>query len=61
MAQLMQQVAHLSPTYWAGQGLLNVLVRGQGLSSILHYSAYLLLLGAALMLAGSWLLRRKEV
>jgi ABC-2 type transport system permease protein len=61
MPQLMQQVARLSPTYWAGQGLLNVLVRGQGLSSILHYSAYLLLLGAALMLAGSWLLRRKEV
>lgn len=53
----MQQVARLTPTYWAMQGFQDIIVRGLGLVAVLPNAALLLLFGAVYLSIGLWRFR----
>jgi len=53
----MQQLARLTPTYWAMQGFQDIIVRGLGLAAVLPSAALLLLFGAVYLSIGLWRFR----
>lgn len=52
-----QAVGHLLPTAWAMDGLKNLVVRGQGLASVLPSVGVMLVYGAALFVLALWRFR----
>jgi ABC-2 type transport system permease protein len=54
----MQAIARWTPFYWATTGYRTLLEKGGGLSDVLPSVAVLALLGAALLLAGSFFLHK---
>ncbi len=53
----MQQLARLTPTYWAMQGFQDIIVRGLGLAAVLPNATLLLLFGAVYLSIGLWRFR----
>jgi len=53
--QVMRTAAQAFPTYWAMQGMLDILVRGQGINSVLPEAG--ILLGFALVFFAIGVLR----
>ncbi len=53
----MQQLARLTPTYWAMQGFQDIIVRGLGLAAVLPDAFMLLLFGAVFLAIGLWRFR----
>ena len=53
----MQQIARLTPTYWAMQGFQDIIVRGLGLAAVLPDAGVLLLFGVLYLSIGLWRFR----
>ena len=55
--QFVRTAVKILPTSWAMQGMLNIVLRGQGLSSILPQAGVLLLFAAVFFAIGVWRFR----
>jgi ABC-2 type transport system permease protein len=55
--QTVRSFAHILPTYWAMQGMLNIVLRGQGLAGVLTESGVLLGFAALFFGIGVWRFR----
>lgn len=53
----MQQVARLTPTYWAMQGFNDIVTRGLGMQAILPEASMLLVFGGVFLVIGVWRFR----
>jgi len=53
----MQQVAQITPTYWAMQGFNDIITRGLGVQAIMHEITILLVFGAIYLSVGVWRFR----